>query len=194
MLLKNHYWCALRPKPKPTLQVSTHGVPKRVSKLRRYKCPAGCKVVTKSQWELNQHVHSKHPAFRFKCKLCGAEYLTYNARFKHEETHKAPAFICPYKRCNKSFHYERDYKQHKQVHTGKNKYPFPTRGSNKSYTTMAALKFHMKLHEDLQFICDTCGKIFHRRLTTATHAGCIFVGVEGIMWGSIQMALKNAQT
>ena len=45
-----------RPKPKPTLQVSTHGVPKRVPKLRWYKCPAGCKVVTKSQWELNQHV------------------------------------------------------------------------------------------------------------------------------------------
>ena len=61
-----------------------HMVFPRVPKHQQYKCPAGCKVVTKSQRELNQHVCSKHPAFRFKCKLCGAEYLTCNARYKHE--------------------------------------------------------------------------------------------------------------
>ena len=63
-------------KPKPRLQVTTHGVPKRVPTIHQYKCPAGCKVVSKSQRDLNQHVHTKHPTFRFKCKLCGDEYMT----------------------------------------------------------------------------------------------------------------------
>ena len=86
-------------KPKPRLQVTTHGVQKECKNLCR--CLAGCKVVSKCQHDLNQHVSTKHPAFRFKCKLCGAQYITYNAKFKHKRTHKAPSVVCPYKGCNK---------------------------------------------------------------------------------------------
>ena len=47
-------------KPKPRLQVMAHGVSKRVLKIRQYKCPAGCEVVSKSQRDLNQHVYTKY--------------------------------------------------------------------------------------------------------------------------------------
>ena len=77
--------------------------------------------------------------------------------------HKAPAFICPYKRCNKSFFYERDFKQHKKVHMGKNKFPCPSTGCIKSFTTNGALKLHMQLHKNLTFICDTCRKSFPQK-------------------------------
>ena len=73
--------------PKPTLQVTTHGVLKCQPKLCAYKCPAGCKTVSKSE-EFKTHVWVKHPTFHFKCKFCAGEYWTYNAKFKHEWSHK----------------------------------------------------------------------------------------------------------
>ena len=61
------------------------------------------------------------------------------------------------------FFYEMDFKQHEKVHTGKNKFLCPSRGCIRSYTTKGALKFHMQLHDNLTFICDTCGKSFPQK-------------------------------
>ena len=78
------------------------------------------------------------------------------------------------------------------MHTGKNKYPCPSRGCNKSYTTKGALKFHMHLHEELQFICDICGKSFPQKAYLQQHMpGSHFEGVEGNVQTGVQMAKKK---
>ena len=118
---------------------------KREVKVCLYKCPAGCKTVSKSQRELKNHVRGKHPNFHFRCKHCSLEYKTYSAKFKHERSHKAPSFVCPFKGCAKGYYYERDLDQLKRIHTKRNLYSCPSQSCDKVYTTKGALKFHMKL-------------------------------------------------
>ena len=121
----------------------------------------------------NSHVKVKHPSFRFKCRHCSAEYITYNTKFKHKKTHKTPAFICPFKGCGKGYYYENDLKQHKKVHTRKNLYPCPSWTCNKVYTTKGVLAFHMKVHDQLSFFC---GKTFWVKAYLQQH-------MQGVHWG-----------
>ena len=89
-----------------------------------------------------------------------------------------------------SFYCKRDFKQHKQVHTGKNKYPCPSRGCNKSYTTKGALKFHVHLHEELQFIGDICGKSFPQKAYLQQNMQGSHLGVEDKVQTGVYMAEK----
>ena len=144
-----------------TLQMTTHGIPKRLNIKRIYKCPANCKVVCKAQKELNDHVRQKHPNFRFKCRYCTLEYITYNAQFKHEQGHDEKPYLCTI--CNKTFMYKKHLEEHERVHSRKNLFPCPSRGCKRSYTTKAALNAHTIVHEDKQFKCDTCSKTFNTK-------------------------------
>ena len=141
---------------------------KRKRPIQHYKCPAGCKdKMFKSQKDLNEHVKTKHPNYRFKCHYCTHVFKTYNARFKHELGHGELPYQCSI--CLKTFLYKKHMGEHKKVHTKKNLYICPSRGCGKSYTTKGALKAHMVIHEGKTFLCPEYGKSFNTKPNLDQH-------------------------
>ena len=56
---------------------------------------------------------------------------------------------------------------------------------------MAALKFHMKLHEELQFMCDTCGKNCPQKAYLQQHMQGAHLGGGGYYVGLYSNGLKK---
>ena len=74
------------------ISITQHGIKKKRVWRIKVKCPV-CNEQTTSQKECNIHLKQNHPDYKFVCETCKRPYDTYNAWYKHTQTH----YILPHK-------------------------------------------------------------------------------------------------
>ena len=115
----------------------------------------GCKEDFKTIAAFDRHVTDTHPGTTFDCDNCDASYTSQAAYRKHVTTqHVRLAYTCT--TCGKAFAYKSLLLTHKRVHSEDRPFVCEHDGCTCTYTTKAALKIHMIIHENKKFQCDKC--------------------------------------
>ena len=79
------------------------------------------KVAFATAKDINHHIETKHPSYRFYCTHCPKNLKMANRCYKHQLKHQRKKYICGM--CRKGFTFPKELKLHTKTHTGKNLYP-----------------------------------------------------------------------
>ena len=121
--------------------------------------------------ELDTHMKEKHGTteenFNISCCICQKKFLLRNNLLKHlRNVHNqgdGEKHFCP--TCGKQFYYKDDLKNHLPIHVGDLKFKCEKENCDKAYSTIKALKKHVKLTHELDPESVTC-KICNKQLST----------------------------
>ena len=155
------------------LKIKKHGIHAKAEPTKILKC-AVCKWETTLGSQLTAHVKDKHPNFRFKCKYCKNEYVTFSSKFKHEMKHSAPTHVCSF--CGKGFYFPLDLSNHEKLHTKKDM--VPCTNCDKKFPTQRLMDQHVVTHQQQEHKCDQCNRICNTRQNLRQHQK----GAHGSGW------------
>jgi len=109
-----------------------------------------------SEKVLNDHkrVHIGH---KYKCTVCGNEYVRKNALARHELTHTGlKPYVCSY--CGKQFNYDTNLKRHIKSHIGEKPFRCIWYLCTKSFIEKRQLDIHTRTHTgEKTHMCGVCG-------------------------------------
>ena len=135
-----------------SMTVQKYAIRIREKKPRDFLCPAlNCDKVCHMVKELNGHIASTHPDFKYRCSMCPKTYSTYNARYKHEHTHYQLPYSCHF--CRKRFLFPGLRDRHEGQHTGKNLFPCTWRSCKVKLSSKDALRQHVETHTEVRYPC-----------------------------------------
>ena len=81
-----------------------------------------CGQVKDTLQKLEKHMRKKHKKFKYKCRFCSKLYLSKNGLYKHKLYHRIGLhFTC--KKCDRTFMFYLQYREHCNVHTDTNRLP-----------------------------------------------------------------------
>ena len=139
------------------MDIAHHGLPKRQRKSKHIKCPV-CDCDNNSQLACNSHMKSAHPDHKYICDKCNKRYDTYNAWYKHTQTHYVLPHKCEF--CEKRFLFPYQKANHEKLHTKKDLIPCTWRGCKRKFTSKKSMFQHTQSHinEDMgtRWVCDAC--------------------------------------
>ena len=142
----------------------TVGVHKKRVRVRSYKCEI-CPEQYKSQKELNAHLAADHPAVEHTCKnrkgpCSGKKFSSQAAVKKHKHVAHSDdkAHKCP--KCDSSFAFASDLRDHNKVHSDERLHSCASRGCTSTFKHQSGLVRHAKVHQGQVFKCVQCPQEF----------------------------------
>ena len=117
-------------------------------------CPA-CEFTDKTQKNINCHVKTTHPDFRYSCSICDKTFGNYSTKFKHDKEHTSPSHFCG--ECGKGFHYSSELQRHSPVHS--TVLPYGCQSCDKRYAQKKSLTRHERSHNPQIIKCSECDKV-----------------------------------
>ncbi|XP_057665852.1 zinc finger protein draculin-like [Diorhabda carinulata] len=175
---KNHYIekrrCHICHKVQQSLGVLEEHVNKHLG-LKPYKCEE-CDKCFASKNHLSLHKRCHNTSEIYKCAKCGKEFRTSASLRSHRFVHYEKIiedFKC--KVCGHSSVDETKHKLHMSMHAKKAEIKCGL--CNKAFNTERGLESHLSTHNELQFPCEFCGKIYPsmyriKRHIKRAHAPC----------------------
>ena len=151
------------------MNMKEYGLKPTQKKDQKFTCAYDdCDEYFGTQGQLNSHLQTVHKA-TFKCPKCDKSYDTANGLNKHFHKHFKFTNICLH--CGKTFQFPKQLKTHEGKHTDSivGKYVCPTGGRNKVLLSKQGLDAHRKLHEEKEFPCDLCDKMFSTQYRHKQH-------------------------
>ena len=116
-------------------------------------------------------------ALFFKCSFCAETFESLQSQLHHEKRHEPFRFKCD--QCKKSFQFQCELKQHSNIHLpNSKKFKCTSRNCNRRYSSLKALKLHTKVHDEVNYPCDECNKIFNSYQNLSQHK----CGIHGDGW------------
>ncbi|XP_011569205.3 zinc finger protein 652-A isoform X5 [Plutella xylostella] len=137
------------------------------AKAPRYECPL-CKVRFDGYYERMNHLNEAHREreVSYQCGHCEQAFKTSGKRAAHvKSAHFPPERVCQCPCCEWQFRTPYELKRHMIKHTGQRN--FHCSVCAKSFPRRAALKTHLKTHEDLR--CRWCGANFKQKTQFYSH-------------------------
>ena len=130
---------------KGSFGIQQHGIIS-TKKEKKFKCSV-CKWATVSGIQLTRHVKEQHPYFKFKCKYCPKDYVTFSSKYKHEKKH-----TCKY--CDRGFFFQQNLINHEKLHT--ETAMILCTNCSKSFPTKWLMSHHQAMHQNQKCTCDQC--------------------------------------
>jgi len=154
-----------------------------------------CEKNFKSSYSLKKHMKVHNDPYGFMCSYCQKVFACKETLVNHTRTHTGEFFVCEIPGCCKRFSTLRSFKDHENVHSGKESFlchfcgeNFPTKKKlfnhkekhkttsdpcnicGKEIKNLASYKAHMKAHnQGKSFGCNICGRAFKRRFDLTVH-------------------------
>ena len=128
----------------------------------------GCDEHRTSQGQINLHLQKDHKA-SFTCSKCPKFFATANGRDKHFKKHFKYTNICSV--CKKGFQFPGQLTVHERSHSEstQGKFICLTRDCNAVLLSKQNLTAHQKIHDEGEFPCDKCDKIYTTDLRLKQH-------------------------
>ena len=150
------------------IKIQQYAIPKVKKNRRNFTCALDqCDYSTKSQAKLNHHYHDVHPEHKFSCSVCTRDFGTFNACYKHEQSH----FQLPHKceTCDKRFQFPYLLKQHMGTHIDSLRFPCAVSGCGKKFANKDSEKQHRQTHykNEQDFFCNQCDEEDRTNYATA---------------------------
>ena len=158
-----------RRKKQMTLQVTTFILKKteKVPQKPQLKC-LECDRKYSCYKDLGSHLSTKHSSFVLKCSFCAETFESLQSQLHHEKRHEPFRFKCD--QCKKSFQFQCELKQHSNIHLpNSKKFKCTSRNCNRRYSSLKALKLYTKVHDEVNYPCDECNKIFNSYQNLSQH-------------------------
>ncbi len=129
------------------------------------RCPK-CNVAISCAASLTRHMKAEHEGFKFDCGTCGKEYSSIEVLCKHaKKKHSMHKFR--YEKCDRTFVFKSQLTKHAASHKEAGTYMCDECGN--LYKTVCALRVHMEIHSQLQYICEKCGYTVKKKGLLAEH-------------------------
>ena len=129
---------------------------------------------------MNLHMATKHPNFKFECGICSSTFKSYNAAYRHTQTHFKLRYICDI--CGHRSQFPGDRDAHAKTHTKKKLIPCTWRGCQKQFTSKKSMWQHLQSHGPDTWNCDKCE---HKPFDTYSNFRQHDRGVHGIGWRAL---------
>ena len=179
-------------KPKGVFQTKEHGIKKKETKDRKYRCRLcdksvlgaraltvhhqqkhgilyceHCQKAFNNQRSLAKHMYT-HKTLKFKCTKCGKAFPFKSQLTTHRISHRKPKHQCMHGTCGRTFKNIGDLNRHARTHTAK----WIVCPDCPNYRTKDKRNFksHRQHHNQLEkYWCSTCGKGFVHSTQKSRH-------------------------
>ncbi|XP_053689964.1 zinc finger protein 58-like isoform X2 [Sabethes cyaneus] len=132
-----------------------------------YFCPRkSCRLVFRSNTDLDIHVQHCGQKSGFICSVCGAVLMTPYTLRMHMANHEEPKVEC--ETCGKKFHTEPQLRKHMGVHSNERK--FQCKVCKKRFKSREANRVHQRIHtNEKPYACHICDQRFTYNCLLKTH-------------------------
>ena len=120
-----------------------------------------------------------HPTLKFQCGICDEMYKTYNAAYRHTQTHFQLHYKCDH--CDHRSQYPGGITSHMRTHTKTELIPCTSRGCHRKFTSKKAMWQHLQSHSPDTWKCDQCSKVFDTKSNFRQHMR----GIHGTGWRAL---------
>ena len=128
---------------------------------------------------MNVHMRELHPRFNFQCSLCKSLFKSYNATYRHTQTHFQLRYVCDI--CGHRSQYPGAAEAHMKTHTKKKLIPCTWRGCKKEFTSKKSMWQHLQAHGSDTWKCEKCNKTFETFSYFRQHEK----GIHGTGWRAL---------